>query len=204
MTIPAESKSISTVAAASVAISRGAPARLINQLVEGAKLTTTQYECAEKAWQAFDKGASALIHGRIGCGKSMVGARFMLDYAKDRHVARMYTVAGLMAAQKNWFNNKMSDRGQAPIELATECKLLVVDELMAASGSMYDHSQLVEIIKARYDHLRPTLILTNVVEARLEETLSKHVVDRLVDGNAIMHMGGTSMRSGNAPANSNG
>ena len=194
MLVDPKSKTIPARQATVVSVSRGAPLRLTNIIDSGGSLLPKQLEALRRARAAFGEGEPAVIHGKVGCGKSMIGAWLVRQCAIHRMHGYMWTVAELMSAQKSWFGNKNFEKPESPIEIAIRCKLLVIDELVASAGSLYDHSELIKIIKSRYDGKRPTLILTNIRPDKFEEVLSKHIADRLRDGGAIIELNGASMR----------
>ena len=180
--------------AADLAILRGAPARLIHKILGGQKLNAEQVRALDTLRIAYSAGECSVLHGRVGCGKSTVGAFIVQQHSLRRLTGHMYTVAGLMAAQKSWFDLKSYDKPESPITTATRCRMLVIDELVADAGSLFDHTQLTEIIKARYDAKRPTLILTNIRPDRLADVLSVPVADRIRDGGAVVELKGGSLR----------
>ena len=194
MRVDPYAKTLRPEIAADLAIMRGAPVRLIHAILGGQKPSAEQVRALDTIRTAYKAGECSVLHGRVGCGKSTVGALIVQQHAIRRLTAYMHTVAGLMGLQKSWFDHKGYDKPESPISIVTRCRMLVLDEVVAEAGSLYDHTQITEIIKARYDAKRPTLIITNIRPDRLADVLTTPIADRLRDGNAIVELKGGSMR----------
>jgi len=98
-----------------------------------------------------------------------------------------------MSDQKSWYG-KQGDKGDEPIAVAKSCALLVIDQLKAEAGTMFDNNELAEILDQRYQDMRPSIVLTNVAKAKLPDVLPYHIVDRTRDGGALIELQGKSMR----------
>ena len=193
MIVDPNAKTLDAPLACSVAIARGAPARLIAEISKPAfALSGPQAACLKSVRSVLGRKMPCALHGRVGVGKSIIGAWIVRQCAVHRKVGRMHTVAGLMQSQKNWFNTPNTQR-PSPIENAISAYFLVLDELVAEQGSLYDNTQIEQILKERYDAQRPTLIITNIVGSRLHEVVANPIYDRIRDG-GIIELKGTSMR----------
>ena len=193
MIVDPNAKTLSAPLAASVAVSRGAPDRLVAEISKPAfALSAPQAACLQSVRKTLGDKVPCVLHGRVGVGKSILAAWIVRQCAIHRKVGRMHTIAGLMQSQKNWFNAP-NTQNPSPIAEATDAYFLALDELVAEQGSLYDHTQITQIIKERYDAMRPTLIITNIVGSRLHEVVPAAIFDRLRDG-AIIELKGQSMR----------
>lgn len=193
-TVDPNAKTISREQAIEVAGRRGFPARHI------AELTQPDFQIKPEVKATVDHARGLLLsHGfvivqsPIGNGKTMAGTMLGVEYAQNRRRAHYWTVKGLMSDQKMWFSLQ-GDRPESPFKIAQTCKLLVVDELHANSGTAFDHSGLSNIIDARYRDLRPTIVLTNIQTQNLRQVLQDHIVDRVLDGGGLIEMTGKSLR----------
>lgn len=168
----------------------GAPHR-ISMTLRDHELNDAQVEAWGELRNPLRRGEVAIMHGPYGVGKSTLAVYFMRSCVSKRKSCLMYTVAGLMASQKNWFN-AYNTKAPSPIERAKSTYFLVLDEV-AMEGTEYDRTQLAEIVKHRYDNQLPTLLITNIVPQHLTKALTGAVMDRVRDG-AIVGMAGESMR----------
>lgn len=178
-----------------VAESRGFPARHLRRLSDqGSQLTLKQLECRSVARECLRGDASCLLHGKTGCGKTQLATWFGRQCAVHRRVARYWTLADLMNAQKNWYGDKRFDKAESPVALARSSYLLVIDEIRANGGSLYDHNELNSIIEGRYRDMKATLLITNIRPEKMAEVFAVHILDRLRDGGGVVELEGESLR----------
>jgi DNA replication protein DnaC len=159
--------------------------------------TEKQMVLRENLAARFGSGASALVSGPPGTGKTFLACAFGVSWTRrynlERGKARYWTLAGLFGEQKEWFNRK--DAAGSPIQQAKECGLLVIDEITPQNDSMYDQREARELIDFRYRNAYPTLLLTNLAPDRLDRVFDAATVDRLMeDGFGIFNLNGESMR----------
>lgn len=191
---PTDTK-LDTETATRVAEGRGFPARHLRRLnAQGSQLTLKQLECRSVARKCLRSDAVCLLHGKTGCGKTQLATWFGRQCAVHRRVARYWTLADLMNAQKNWFGDKRFDKPEAPFALARSCYLLVIDEVRANAGSLFDHNELNSIIEGRYRDMKATLLITNIRPEKMADAFAAHILDRLRDGGGVVELEGESMR----------
>jgi DNA replication protein DnaC len=188
-----DDKTISVELALSVAHTRGFPLRHLrvieNDLNRDEPFTTLLGDIK----RGIESSGLVIVTGNAGTGKTMAGVWFGVWYSIHRMRAMYWTVSGLMSDQKTWFSAK-GGRGEEPFAAAKSCGLLVIDQLKAEAGTMYDNNELSEIIDQRYQDLRPTIVLTNVAKPKLPEVIPYHIVDRTRDGGALIELQGKSLR----------
>ena len=184
---------ISLENALSVALTRGFPIRHLWVIEHELRRDAAFTGLLADIRKGIDSSGLVIVTGNAGIGKTMAGTWFGVWYSIYRMRAMYWTVPSLMSDQKTWFGTK-GDRGEEPFAAAKSCALLVIDQLKAEAGTMYDNNELAEIIDQRYQDMRPTIVLTNVAKAKLAEVLPYHIVDRTRDGGALIELQGKSLR----------
>lgn len=191
--IHADDKTITEELALSVARTRGFPARHLSTIERDLRLDGPFAALLADIRYAIESGGLVIVTGNAGTGKTMAGTWFGVWYSKHRMRAMYWTVSGLMSDQKAWFG-KQGDKGEEPLAAARSCALLVIDQLKAEAGTMFDNNELAEVIDQRYQDMRPTIVLTNVAKPKLADVLPYHIVDRTRDGGALIELKGQSLR----------
>jgi len=191
--IHADDKTITLELALSVAHTRGFPIRHLRVIEHELRRDEAFNSLLADIKRGIETSGLVIVSGNAGTGKTMAGTWFGVWYSKYRMRAMYWTVSGLMSDQKSWFG-KQGDKGEEPFAIAKSCALLVIDQLKAEAGTMYDNNELAEIIDQRYQDMRPTIVLTNVAKPKLPEVLPYHIVDRTRDGGALIELQGKSLR----------
>jgi len=188
-----DDKTIPRELAFSVAHTRGFPIRHLRVIENELRRDDAFVALLADIKRGIESSGLVIITGNAGTGKTMAGTWFGVWYSMYRMRAMYWTVSALMSDQKSWYG-KQGDKGDEPIAVAKSCALLVIDQLKAEAGTMYDNNELAEILDQRYQDMRPSIVLTNVAKAKLPDVLPYHIVDRTRDGGALIELQGKSMR----------
>lgn len=145
-------------------------------------------------------GEQTLIRGPLGRGKtflaSAVGFKwYERGYFRKRGKARYWTVTRLLelATQARSFDFK----GDKPLDLARDCGLLVLDQLLATHESLFERKALTDLLDHRYNEMKPTVLITNLDMEGVISALDGPAVDRLFEnGKGEIVLGGESRRKG--------
>jgi DNA replication protein DnaC len=103
-----------------------------------------------------------------------------------------FTQTQLLNAQKAWYG--AGGRGESPIDRASWCGLLVMDELLTTHESPHDRNTIRDLLNRRYGDKRATLLLTNLSDDGLKRALDRPMLDRASDGGALIELKGNSIR----------
>ncbi|MDG4856720.1 ATP-binding protein [Streptomyces sp. T-3] len=140
------------------------------------------------------EGPSLLIAGPTGTGKTFqaYGAIRALLGAGVRLRWQAITVADMYA-------NLRPRQGHDPereLQTLARCPLLLLDDLGAAKSSEWTEELTYRLINARYEHLRPTLITTNLAIRDLRDKLGDRVASRLAEMTDRVTLTGDDRRRG--------
>ncbi len=131
-------------------------------------------------------GLSLSLCGGVGTGKSRLACSVLRHVIEHGAGGRYTTAAGIFREVKEvWRNNSDASETQV-LHAYTSPDLLVVDEIGVGHNSPTDASLLTEIIGARYDAERPTIVATNLSPIELERHLGPRVADRLAERGAVL------------------
>lgn len=179
---------------ATYAIRSGLPKRHIEKIAERIEMTTEVDQCLDKITPLLIDKNTVLIRGGYGSGKTHMATHIGYNWpGTGKGGVRYQTVCGLLIEIKEAFGNKQT--GDSPLAKAMKTGLLILDELLANTGSVFDQNTIRELIDHRYRNMKPTIILTNLDDAGLLEALDKPTIDRMFDGGCVVELKGESQRA---------
>ncbi|MEE1941446.1 ATP-binding protein [Streptomyces sp. TRM 70361] len=125
------------------------------------------------------EGPSLLIAGPTGTGKThqAYGAIRTLLTAGVRLRWEAVTAADLYARLRP----RSGHDSERDLQALARCPLLLLDDLGAAKASEWTEELTYRLVNYRYEHLRPTLITTNLPIAELRTALGDRVASRLTE-----------------------
>ena len=78
--------------------------------------------------------------------------------------------------------------------MATQCNLLVIDELRPTHNTDFDQREIRELLDVRYSEKRATIVVCNLDDEGLKLALDKPTLDRFNDHGAVVTMQGVTLR----------
>lgn len=141
-----------------------------------AKLAAQAY--AHKFDTLLQFGTSMVFSGRVGTGKTHLACAIVRELAARAITARYVTLLTLMERIKSTFGTTAEDAAAAFKEFVSPV-LLVIDEIGIQYGSDAEGIILYRILNARYENLRPTILVTNLDDNGLANCIGAPLVDRL-------------------------
>lgn len=173
----------------------GAPKRFQGARLADYRLDHEGHERALAAVQDVLAGRSlmALLGGRHGTGKTLLGVAAahewvdgMLAYGDGRGAAVYVTARALVDGIKESWTDQETSESQV-VRRYTEAGLLILDEIGDGRGKPEEVYQLSHVINARYEHQRPTILITNYALAGLGQS-------RVLDDRALSRLRGSDVR----------
>lgn len=144
--------------------------------------------------EGFEKhamdGRALMLLGDIGCGKTHLACAIL------QHVVRHEGRTGLIvtaesitqAVTDSFRSNSGPSKSELILELAC-VDLLVIDEVgfhTPKPGKDFTPSLLHEVIDARYQRVRPTVVVSNQTAATLHEFIGPRAADRLRENGGLL------------------
>ena len=142
-----------------------------------------------------DTGKSLIFVGEVGRGKTHLAAAILQEVLRQGFDGVMVVVIELLNEIRDSYERQGVKEGDL-LRVVKEADLLVLDDLAAAERfTEWEKGKLYEIINARYEDEKPTIITTNRTISWISERLGRKVVDRVVEMcGDIIHLAGENYR----------
>ncbi|MEZ2742655.1 ATP-binding protein [Paenalcaligenes hominis] len=141
---------------------------------------------AQNFKEVLEKGQSMIFVGNVGSGKTHLASGIAHEVIQQGHQALFSTVLGAVRTVKETYRRDSTKTESEAILELIEPDLLVLDEVGVQFGSDAEKLILFEIINGRYEHMKPTILLSNLNIEGLGEYLGERVMDRLREGGGKM------------------
>jgi DNA replication protein DnaC len=131
-------------------------------------------------------GKSAILIGRPGTGKTHLACAVARAVADRGFSARYTTVSGAIRRIKDSWRKESEESEVTVINDYGGCDLLVLDEVGVQNGSQFESNILFDLLNRRYEHMLPTVLVSNLPIAEVTTLLGERVIDRLREGGGQM------------------
>ncbi|MCY1304739.1 DNA replication protein DnaC [compost metagenome] len=99
----------------------------------------------------------------------------------------LYTTVSRVCQQvKASYSKESSQSEREALELFRTPDLLILDEVGASYGTDFERMLMFEVINARYEDLKPTLVISNLSAPDLAAALGDRTVDRLREAGGVV------------------
>lgn len=142
----------------------------------------TAKKYAENFKERLEQGGGLVLHGTCGTGKTH------LVTAIARHVQENKLGSVLMCKVYEMTGEVKSTWGDSGIKESDVLKrymspdLLIIDEIGVQFDTEAEKQILFRIINRRYEDMKPTIIVSNLLEDELKSCLGERVIDRMNEG----------------------
>lgn len=131
-------------------------------------------------------GRCLLLLGKPGTGKTHLAAAIANQVMRNTSSTAIYrTLGGLLMDIRATYDRAGSGHEAKVICAVTESDLLVLDEIGATKATEFELATLFAVINGRYEEMRPTIIVSNLMPAELAPAIGERCVDRLREGGGI-------------------
>lgn len=136
---------------------------------------------ANKLKDRMQEGGGLVLFGNCGTGKTLLACS-LVHHAIDAGYLAQYTkVYDLIGNIKSTWSNPVLSEFDA-IDAYVLPDLLVIDEIGVQFGSDAERQLLFRVLNARYEQVKPTIIVSNLTKDELVECIGERCMDRLKEG----------------------
>lgn len=163
-------------------------------VTEGNQAKQRVLNICRKYAEAFDQhaaeGRALMLMGEIGCGKTHLACAILQHLV--RHEGRtglIVTAESITQAVTDSFRSNTGPSKSELIAELAEVDLLVIDEVgfhTPKPGKDFTPSLLHEVIDARYQRVRPTIVVSNQTPDRLQDFIGPRAADRLRENGGLL------------------
>lgn len=123
-------------------------------------------------------GTGLTLSGGTGTGKSHLASAIIHSIIPGRSALYATVSDVLRSVRDTWRRDSQMSTGQIVATLRG-LDLLVVDEIGVQSGTDGEHTILYDVLDGRYRDCAPTILLTNLGAAAMQQAIGDRLFDRL-------------------------
>jgi DNA replication protein DnaC len=130
----------------------------------------------------LESGGGLIMCGQAGTGKTHLAAGIINKINAKRFTSAFMSVLSATRHVKATYSkdNRLTEAEAISHFIGPD--LLVLDEVGVQFGSEAEKIILFEIINQRYQHVKPTILISNLTLKELSEYIGERVVDRMYEG----------------------
>ena len=158
---------------------------------EGQKIALRKCQnYADNFREMIASGRSMIFTGGTGTGKTHLANAIANQIIENGHTAYFAAVRKILTEVKStWRASSAKSEGQV-IDNLSKLDLLVIDEIGVQFDTDAEKMILFDVINARYESCKPTIILSNLAvtsetEASIESILGERIMDRLRESGGV-------------------
>jgi DNA replication protein DnaC len=131
-------------------------------------------------------GRCMLLLGLVGTGKTHLSVAITKQLIDEHMVRAIYrTAGGILGDIKATYNDRQGLSEADILREVIAADLLVLDEVGATKQSEFELTTLFTIINGRYEQSRPTILVSNLAPAELNDAIGMRCVDRIRENGCI-------------------
>lgn len=149
---------------------------------EKANALRVSREYAESFKEALEVGRSLVFCGTPGTGKTHLAIGIAKRVIEAGHTAAFITVMNAIRRIRDTYRRDSTETETQVIRSFTVPDLLILDEVGMQRGTDDEKVLLFDIINARYEAMRPLIVISNLDLAGIRDYLGERAFDRLREG----------------------
>jgi DNA replication protein DnaC len=173
----------------------GVPERYYNESLDTYKITNEMQKAAARAIGEFLReikcGAfrTLVLIGSAGTGKTHLACGVVREYG-----GKYATAPDIVEVIRRAKSFSADQTEQQIIDSYSHMSLLIIDEIGRGIAATDEKYMLYQIINARYNTRKPTVLISNFTKADFLKYIGVAAADRLVESGDIVEMNGESFR----------
>ena len=161
--------------------------RTLDSFIPTCDAAIKAHKAAQSYAQNFDEhcknGQGLNFVGGVGTGKTHLAVGIALEAIKQGYTPLFISVFGAIRHIKDaWRRDSDRSETEALNDLITP-DLLILDEVGVQFSSDTERLIIFDVLNRRYEDLRPTIIISNLMMDEISKVIGERVVDRLRECN---------------------
>lgn len=141
---------------------------------------------AERFEDRMAHGGGLVFCGKPGTGKTHLACAIANHVIRTGRSAVFAAVIQAVRSVKETYRKDSETTERQAINALIAPDLLILDEIGVQFGSDTEKMIMFEILNGRYEEMRPTIVLSNLVQSELGDYLGARVIDRLQEGGGVV------------------
>ena len=141
---------------------------------------------AERFDKALDLGYGFMLLGSHGTGKNHLASAVIRHVITNGHSAKLTTVTKMIRDIRESWRKESGLLESKVIQKFVDYDLLVIDEVGVQYGTDSERISVSEVINDRYSNEKPTILISNLDEQGVTETLGLRIVERMRHNGSII------------------
>lgn len=127
------------------------------------------------------QGVGMIMTGGVGTGKTHLAVAIARHVIHGHKMTAKYaSINRVMVAIKSSFHGDSDGITQQDVyEILRQPDLLILDEVGAQQATEFEKLVMFDIVNARYEDVRPTILISNLSIKQVAECVGDRVIDRL-------------------------
>jgi DNA replication protein DnaC len=146
------------------------------------KALSTCNKYADNFAGRLESGGGLIMCGQAGTGKTHLASGIINKIKSQRFTTAFMSVLGATRHVKSTYSKDNPLTESEAINHFIGPDLLILDEVGVQFGSEAEKIILFEIINQRYQHVKPTILISNLTLSELSAYIGERVVDRMYEG----------------------